>query len=65
MGKALINIPTLAMIYNQYMVGTDQFDQLLLYYKTTVKTANENFYALTKLCSRERQHTLSTLSQPL
>ena len=38
MGKALISIPTLAMIYNQCMGGTDQFDQLLSYYKTTVKT---------------------------
>lgn len=38
MGKAMIQIPTLAMIYNQCMGGTDQFDQLLSYYKTTVRT---------------------------
>jgi len=37
-GKALINIPTIVMLYNKTMGGTDQFDQQLSYYKTTVKT---------------------------
>ena len=37
-GSQLIKIPTVAMIYNQCMGGTDQFDQMLSYYKTTVKT---------------------------
>ena len=34
----MIKIPTVAMLYNQCMGGTDQFDQMLSYYKTTIKT---------------------------
>ena len=37
-GHQLIRIPTLAMIYNSCMGGTDSFDQLLSYYRTTIKT---------------------------
>jgi len=37
-GKRDVDIPTLAMIYNWCMGGTDQFDQMLSYYKTTIKT---------------------------
>jgi len=37
-GHQLIKIPTIAMIYNNCMGGTDSFDQLLSYYRTTIKT---------------------------
>ena len=37
-GHQMIKIPTVAMLYNQCMGGTDQFDQMLSYYKTTIKT---------------------------
>jgi hypothetical protein len=37
-GHQMIKIPTLAIIYNSCMGGTDSFDQLISYYKTTVKT---------------------------
>ena len=37
-GHKMIKIPTLAMIYNSSMGGTDSFDQMLSYYRTTVKT---------------------------
>jgi hypothetical protein len=37
-GKQLIKIPTLALIYNKCMGGTDTFDQMCSYYRTTIKT---------------------------
>ena len=37
-GHQLIRIPTLVQIYNACMGGTDYFDQLCSYYRTTVKT---------------------------
>jgi len=35
-GKAFINIPTIAMLYNKCMGGTDAFDQFMSYYRTTI-----------------------------
>jgi hypothetical protein len=38
-GKRLIPIPTITMLYNRSIMGdTDQFDQLLSYYRTRVVT---------------------------
>lgn len=37
-GKRLIPIPTITMLYNKIMGGTDQFDQMLAYYRTTIVT---------------------------
>ena len=37
-GRQMIKIPTLAMIYNKCMGGTDMFDQMCSYYRTTIKT---------------------------
>ena len=37
-GKQTIKIPTLAMIYNACMGGTDMFDQICSYYRTTFKS---------------------------
>ena len=37
-GKQMNKIPTLAMIYNACMGGTDMFDQMCSYYRTTIKT---------------------------
>jgi len=37
-GKRLIPIPTITMLYNRIMGGTDQFDQMLSYYRTRVST---------------------------
>ena len=37
LGYAMIVIPTIIMIYNKTMGGTDSFDQKLVYYKTRVR----------------------------
>lgn len=66
-GKRNVDIPSIAMIYNWCMGGTDQFDHMLSYYKTTIKTKRWAVRIFTHflMCAVVNAHILYKLDKKL